>query len=80
MNYPEAFDDLLLLVKEIKSQVLVPISVSCKPLNPKKMKALADAGVNRISIALDAATEKYLIRLRDKISMDLTFGRNNIKL
>ena len=58
LNYPEVFDDLLLLVKEIKSKVTVPISVSCKPLNPKKVKALAEAGVNRISIVLDAATEE----------------------
>jgi lipoyl synthase len=58
LNYPEAFDDVLFFVKELKSQVRVPVSVSCKPLKPEKMKALADAGVNRISIALDAATEK----------------------
>ena len=58
LNYPEVFDDLLLLVKEIESRVTVPISVSCKPLNQKKVKALAEAGVSRISIALDAATEK----------------------
>ena len=56
------------------------MSVSCKPLKPKKMKALADAGVNRISIALDAATEKYLTRLRDETSVDLTCGRNSMKL
>jgi len=64
LNYPEAFDDVLLLVKEIKSQVMVPVSVSCKPLKPEKMKALADAGVNRISIALDAATEKIFDKVK----------------
>lgn len=57
LNYSEAFDDILCLVKEIKQRVKIPLSVSSKPLNPQKMKALADAGVNRISIALDAATE-----------------------
>ncbi|MDH5691059.1 MAG: radical SAM protein, partial [Candidatus Bathyarchaeota archaeon] len=56
LNYPEVFDEVLLLVREIKSRVIVPISVSCQPLNPEKMRGLADAGVNRISIALDAAT------------------------
>ena len=56
LNYPEAFDDVLCLVKEIKQQVEVPVSVSCKPFNPEKMKTLADYGVNRISFALDAAT------------------------
>ena len=58
LNYPEAFDDVLFLVKEIRSRVGLPISVSCKPINKKKMKEWADAGVSRISIALDAATEK----------------------
>ncbi len=64
LNYSEAFDDVLLLVKEIKSQVMVPVSVSCKPLKPEKMKALADAGVNRISIALDAAAEKIFDKVK----------------
>ncbi|MEJ2271013.1 MAG: radical SAM protein, partial [Candidatus Bathyarchaeota archaeon] len=58
LNYPEVFSDLLTLVKEIKTKTAVPLSVSCKPLTQKKMKDLAKAGVNRISVALDAATEK----------------------
>jgi biotin synthase-related radical SAM superfamily protein len=64
LNYPEAFDEALLLVREIKLRVAVPISVSCQPLNLEKMKGLADAGVNRISIALDAATEKIFDRVK----------------
>ncbi|HDQ06104.1 MAG TPA: radical SAM protein [Candidatus Bathyarchaeota archaeon] len=58
LNYPQVFDEVLLLVGEIKARVAVPISVSCQPLNPEKMKRLADVGVNRISVALDAATEE----------------------
>lgn len=58
LNYPEVFYDLLSLVKEIKTLVSVPLSVSCKPFSQKEMKNLAEVGVNRISIALDAATEK----------------------
>jgi len=64
LNYPEAFEDVSVLVVEIKSQVMVPVSVSCKPLKLEKMKALADVGVNRISIALDAATEKIFDRVK----------------
>jgi len=64
LNYPEVFDEVLLFVREIKSRVTVPISVSCQPLNPEKMRVLADAGVNRISIALDAATEKIFDRVK----------------
>ena len=66
LNYPEVFEEILLFVREIKSRVTVPISVSCQPLNPEKMKSLADAGVNRISIALDAATEKIFDRVKGR--------------
>jgi len=58
LNYPESFNDVLFLVKEIRFRASAPISVSCKPLSKQKMKKWADAGVNRISIALDAATKK----------------------
>jgi biotin synthase-related radical SAM superfamily protein len=66
LNYPKAFDDVLLFVKEIKSRVNVPVSISCKPLMPEKMKTLADAGVNRISIALDASTETIFDRVKGR--------------
>ncbi len=64
LNYPEAFDDVLCLVKEIKQRVTIPVSVSCMPLNWEKMQALADAGVNRISVALDAATETIFNKVK----------------
>ena len=66
LNYPQVFDEVLLLVREIKSRVAVPLSVSSQPLNPKKMRTLADAGVNRISITLDAATEEIFDRIKGK--------------
>jgi biotin synthase-related radical SAM superfamily protein len=66
LNYPQVFDELLLLVGEIKTRVAVPISVSCQPLNPDKMKRLSDAGVNRISIALDAATKEIFDRVKGR--------------
>jgi biotin synthase-related radical SAM superfamily protein len=64
LNYPEVFDEIVLLVREIKSRVMVPVSVSCQPLNPAGLKALAEAGVNRISVALDAATEKLFEHIK----------------
>ncbi len=67
LNYPEVFDDVLLLVREIKSRIMIPVSVSCKPLNPERLKALAEAGVNRISIALDAATEELFDRVKGEV-------------
>jgi biotin synthase len=70
LNYTEVFDDVLNLAKAIHSSSNVPISVSCQPLNKSQMKELAKAGVNRVSIALDAATEE----LFDKVKGSLAQG------
>jgi len=67
LNYPTVFDDILSLVGEIKSRVKVPISVSCQPLNREKMETLAEAGVDRISIALDAATEEIFDKIKGRL-------------
>lgn len=64
LNYPTVFKDLLNLAKEIRSRSKVPISVCCQPLDRKKMKRLAEAGVNRICIPLDAATEKIFDKIK----------------
>lgn len=57
LNYPKVFRHLEATVKELKSNSSVPVSVSCQPLTAKNIRLLAQAGVNRIGIALDAATE-----------------------
>lgn len=58
LNYPTVFSDLLELVKPLRRCASVPVSVSCQPLNRENMLGLAEAGVERIGIALDASTEK----------------------
>jgi len=68
LNYPKVFNDLLALTKEILANTKVPVSVSCQPLNRKQMKKLAEAGVERVSVALDAATKE----LFDKVKGALT--------
>jgi biotin synthase-related radical SAM superfamily protein len=57
LNYSQVFDDLCAFVVALKKQVSVPVSVSCQPLNSQNMWSLAKSGVDRIGIALDAATE-----------------------
>jgi len=57
INYPNVFKDLLALVTKIVAYAKVPVSVSCQPMNPAQMKKLTEAGVDRVSIALDAATK-----------------------
>ena len=93
LNYPEVFEDVMSLVTQIKSKVAVPVSVSCKPMSKKKMEEWANAGVNRVSIALDAATEQIFCDVKGqniggpyswenqhkalKIAVDV-FGRGNV--
>jgi len=64
LNYPRVFEDLLNLTKEIMSRAKVPVSVSCQPLDRHKMEMLAEVGVERVSIALDAATEEVFNRVK----------------
>jgi len=68
LNYPTVFEDVLNLAEEIKSRVKVPLSISCQPLNREKMEKLAEAGVDRISIALDAATEEIFDKIKGRLA------------
>jgi biotin synthase len=58
LNYPRVFSDLCTFVRTLKNAVQVPVSVSCQPLKSENIWRLSNAGVNRIGIALDAASEK----------------------
>jgi len=64
LNYPTVFDNIIKLAGEIRLRSKVPLSVSCSPLNRKQMEKLKEAGVDRISIALDAATEEIFDRVK----------------
>jgi biotin synthase len=68
LNYPEVFSDVLALVKEIRSRTSLPLSVSSQPFNPQQMKLLKEAGVDRISIALDAATKELFDRVKGPLA------------
>jgi biotin synthase len=68
INYPGVFDDLTTLTTEIKSNINVPVSASCQPLNKSQMKLLAEAGVNRVSVALDAATEELFNKVKGALA------------
>ena len=66
INYPRVFEDILSLVREVRSHVEVPISVSCQPLNPEQMRRLREEGVERVSVALDAATEEIFDQVKGR--------------
>ena len=64
LNYPEAISDNCALVLAVRRCVSVAVSVSCQPLNIENMLRLANAGVKRIGIALDAATEQLFDKVK----------------
>jgi lipoyl synthase len=66
LNYPNVFAHLKALVEDIKNKSVVPISVSCQPLNKENIELLQKAGVNRLGIALDAATEAVFKKVKGK--------------
>ncbi|UCF44771.1 MAG: radical SAM protein [Candidatus Bathyarchaeota archaeon] len=68
LNYYNVFKHLVALTKAIKQHAAIPVSVSCQPLNGENLWRLAEAGVNRISIALDAATEKLFREIKGSSS------------
>jgi biotin synthase len=64
LNYPEAISEVCAFVKELKRLLHVPVSVSCQPLNTRNLWCLAEAGVDRIGIALDAATKPLFDKVK----------------
>jgi biotin synthase-related radical SAM superfamily protein len=64
LNYPAVHKDLAHLTKLIHSTSNVPISLSCPPFSKAQLKKLAEAGADRISIALDAATEQLFNKVK----------------
>jgi biotin synthase len=52
------------LVKEIKKEQEISVSVSCQPLITQNIQLLKNAGVDRIGIALDAATEAIFCKVK----------------
>jgi biotin synthase-related radical SAM superfamily protein len=68
LNYPNVFQHLVALVKIIKQHATVPVSISCQPLKGENIRRLAKAGVDRIGIALDAATKKLFNEVKGAVA------------
>lgn len=64
VNYPNVVEDLCEITKMIKDACSLPISVSSQPLVKNEMKKLAEAGVERVSVALDAATSELFRKIK----------------
>ncbi len=57
LNFPEVFGHIEAIVKKIKNHSAVAVSVSCQPQNRENIQRLKLAGVDRLGIALDGATQ-----------------------
>jgi biotin synthase len=68
LNYSNVFEDVLALVTEIQSRADLPLSISCQPFNLKQMMLLKEVGIDRISIALDAATKELFDRVKGPLT------------
>jgi len=66
INYPGFIEDVYSLVKSLKENTELPISVDTCPLDKEAMNKLKQSGVERISIPLDAATESLFDSVKGK--------------
>jgi len=64
LKYPEVFNQIEAFMKEIRKLSMVPVSVSCQPQTRANMERLSRAGVDRLGIALDAATEQIFDKVK----------------
>jgi len=64
LNYPGVFTHLEALVKEIKKGSALSFSVSCQPKTKADIEQLAASGVDRLGIAVDAASEKLFNKVK----------------
>lgn len=66
VNYPGVVEDLCELTGRVREVCGLPISVSCQPLTRSDIEGLAEAGAERVSVALDAATPEVFERIKGK--------------
>ena len=64
LNYQEVISHVETLIRAIKEQTDMPISVSCQPLVIENVRRIAEAGAERIGIPLDAATQNLFEKIK----------------
>jgi biotin synthase len=67
MNYFDVFKEILALSNKINSISRLPISISSQPLSKEQIQHLMNAGVDRIGISLDAATEELFKQIKGSL-------------
>jgi len=66
LNYAQNFQDLLEIITHLKKNSKTPISVAIPPMSREKLEELKLIGVERVGIALDAATPKIFEEVKGK--------------
>jgi biotin synthase len=66
LNYFQNFQDLNEIISQIKENSEIPISVAIPPMSKDKLEHLKLIGVERIGIALDAATPEIFEKVKGK--------------
>lgn len=69
VTHPNAFEDLCCIAKGVSAQTHFPVSALITPTlveTTEQLEAIRSAGVDRIGIAIDTATESLFNRLRGK--------------
>jgi len=64
--YSRMVGDVIGLVKILRERVGLPVSVSCHPLAEGEIRQLAEAGVEKIIIPVDAASDEIFERAKGK--------------
>ena len=64
LNYEGVLEDVAHILAELKSISDIPVSLSSQPLPKEYMKKLLQAGLERIEVSLDAATEELFDKVK----------------
>jgi len=64
INYPGFLDDTVSLVRLLRQETGLPVSVDTCPVDRESLTRLRDAGAEMVSIPLDAATQKIFDEIK----------------
>ncbi|MBU4255711.1 MAG: radical SAM protein, partial [Candidatus Thermoplasmatota archaeon] len=64
LKYPKLADDLVYVVEKIRKTSDISVSACVNPLNKKILKRLKDAGLDRVGLGLDCASEKIFKKMK----------------
>ncbi|MHA2424020.1 MAG: radical SAM protein [Candidatus Thorarchaeota archaeon] len=66
LNYENVVSEVLTIIGEIRKVTKVPVSICIHPIEIESMKALKEAGINNIGIAIDACTPSLFDNIKGK--------------